>query len=84
MRYLQPPNRLATLAAIVFLAACRDAVPVGPLSTSPSATVAWPNITASAEWSEVARTLVRTRGSNAFQAVRNYADVRGHEKFTVR
>ena len=73
MRYLPQANRLAILAAIVFIAACRDAVPLGPLSTTPSATVASPQITASAEWSEVARTLVRTRNSNAFQAVRNYA-----------
>ena len=75
MRSRKPAIRLAVVAAIAFVAACRDAVPVSPFphSTSANATLASSHVTATAEWSELARTLVRTRGSNAFQAVRNYA-----------
>ena len=74
MKSLKPTIRLVSLAALVFVAACRDTVvPASPFPTSSSATLASSHLTATAEWSEVARTLVRTRGSNAFQAVRNYA-----------
>jgi hypothetical protein len=64
----------SALAALVIIVACRDSAAVDPPPPSLHALAANPTqVTASAEWSEVARNLVRTRQSNAFQAVRNYA-----------
>jgi hypothetical protein len=62
----------------LFSAACSDDAPSAP-AVVPTPTVAraarQDRATASADWSAVARDLVRTQQSNAFQAVRNYAIV---------
>jgi len=65
---------VASAAIAVVAAACADSTPSDavrpPLLT---ARVASPAVSASAEWSAVARDLVKTRQSNAFQAIRNLA-----------
>ena len=66
--------RSFALATTVVVVACAEPVPVDPTPARLRAAVAeTPRVTATAEWSEMARTLVRRRQSNAFQAVRNYA-----------
>src|SRR5262247_1149064 len=77
---MQPLNtpfatRWSLVAALVLVAACDDPIPLGPSASQSLSDVAVDpsRATASATWSEVARNLVRTRQSNAFQAVRNYA-----------
>jgi hypothetical protein len=71
---------LAAASTIVFLfsAACTDDAPSAPtLASVPgplaARTAQHDRVTASAEWSALARDLVRTQQSNAFQAIRNYA-----------
>jgi hypothetical protein len=70
-----PSVRWLLIAAVVSVAACDDPLPVGPPAAKSHSEVAVDPVraTASATWSQVARDLVRTRQSNAFQAVRNYA-----------
>jgi membrane-associated phospholipid phosphatase len=66
---------VATVAIGLFAAACEDSTPsdavrpplLAARATSPA------EVTASAEWSAVARDLVKARQSNAFQAIRNLA-----------
>jgi hypothetical protein len=59
----------------VVTVACTDRAPSGPPSAPAraSANFATQHTTASAEWSAVARDLVRVRQSNAFQGIRNLA-----------
>ena len=65
---------VASAAIAVVAAACADSTPSDagrpPLLT---ARIASPAVSASAEWSAEARDLVKTRQSNAFQAIRNLA-----------
>jgi membrane-associated phospholipid phosphatase len=67
----------ATAAISVVAAACADSTPSDavrpPLLAARVASS--PTVTASAEWSAVARDLVKARQSNAFQGVRNLAIV---------
>lgn len=66
---------IATLP--LFGAACADDPPNAP-SLAPTVYMAKggrARATATADWSAIARELVRTRQSNAFQAIRNYATV---------
>ena len=66
---------LAPIAILAF-AACADTIPTEPVPPPLAARGAVPtDVTASAEWSAVARDLVVARQSNAFQAIRNYATV---------
>ena len=66
---------VASVAIAVFAAACEDSTPSDvvrpPLLAARAASPA--EVTASAEWSAVARDLVKARQSNAFQAIRNLA-----------
>jgi len=66
---------VASVAIALFAAACEDSTPSDavrpPLLTARAASPA--EVTASAEWSAVARDLVKARQSNAFQAIRNLA-----------
>jgi len=66
---------VASVAIALFAAACEDSTPSDavrpPLLAAPAASPA--EVTASAEWSAVARDLVKARQSNAFQAIRNLA-----------
>jgi membrane-associated phospholipid phosphatase len=63
------------VAIALFAAACEDSTPSDavrpPLLAARAASPA--EVTASAEWSAVARDLVKARQSNAFQAIRNLA-----------
>src|SRR5215203_4308437 len=68
----------ASVTLSLFSAACTDDAPSAPtLATAPAPlaarTAPHDRTTASAEWSAVARDLVRTQQSNAFQGIRNYA-----------
>ena len=65
----------ATAAMAVVAAACADKTPSDAVRPPlPAARVASSaEVTASAEWSAVARGLVKARQSNAFQAIRNLA-----------
>ena len=66
--------RWLMIAALAFVAACDDSAPLSPPARSRADVAVDPSrTTATATWSQVARDLVRTRQSNAFQAVRNYA-----------
>jgi len=66
---------VASVAIALFAAACEDSTPSDavrpPLLAARAASPA--EVTASAEWSAVARDLVKARQSNAFQAIRNLA-----------
>ena len=66
---------VAGVAIALFAAACEDSTPSDavrpPLLAARAASPA--EVTASAEWSAVARDLVKARQSNAFQAIRNLA-----------
>src|SRR4029453_15069524 len=66
---------VASVAIALFAAACEDSTPSDavrpPLLAARAASPA--KATASAEWSAVARDLVKARQSNAFQAIRNLA-----------
>jgi hypothetical protein len=69
-------RRAAGAVALLTAGACGDEVPNAPgprPQVSPA--VGHERVTASADWSAVARDLVRTQQSNAFQGVRNYATV---------
>ena len=76
-------SRTITLVAastilLLSSAACTDDVPSAPTPAPGPAPLAartadHDRVTASAEWSAIARDLVRTQQSNAFQAIRNYA-----------
>jgi hypothetical protein len=65
----------APVAILLFAAACADSIPseANPPSPVAARASAHGHVTASAEWSAVARGLVSARQSNAFQAIRNYA-----------
>ena len=67
-------TRALAPVAILAFAACADTIPSETVPPPLAARVAAPaHLTASAEWSAVARDLVVARQSNAFQAIRNYA-----------